>query len=189
MRSLLTQPVQDYDSRDQAPYKRAAVTIASVALATGASLAYGFQQTIGSVPLWAPIVLVPSFILPLIVPLLKRRRTTFSDINAPPIPRSDDLELESIYIHAPLGLCTFDQELQLTRLNNAMASILGQRADKLLGHSLHETAPEVAVKWETALRETLINDTGTHHAELSGEAPTTSGIPRIWATNFHNSRR
>ncbi len=184
MRSLQTQPFQDYDSKEQAAYKRAAVTIVLVAVATGALLAYVFQRTIGTVPLWAPLVLVPSFLLPFAFPLLKRRRPNSGTSKTASIPQSDDLELESIYTHARLGLCTFDQELKLTRMNNAMASILGKSLEQLLGRTLREAAPEIATTWEAALHETLTNETGTHSTELAGNSPTLSGVPRIWATNF-----
>lgn len=185
MRLLLTQSQYDQEIHDPAPYKRAAVTIVLIALATGALLAYAFQLTIGTVPLWAPLVLVPSFLLPFVFPLLRKRRPASGEISAHPHPKNNNLELESIYTHARLGLCTFDQELKLTRVNNAMANILGKPADQLLGHSLSEIAPEVAPTWEAALRETLMSGTGTHSAELSGDSSTHSGVPRIWATNFH----
>jgi len=129
-------------------------------------------------------VLVPSFLLPFVFPLLKRRRRTSDEIHAPPIPRSDDLELESIYTYARLGLCTFDHELKLTRMNNTMANVLGKSVEQLLGHTLYEAAPEIATTWEAALRETLMSDTGAHSAELSADSPTHSGVPRIWAANF-----
>lgn len=185
MGTLFTVSTFDSDVRGPLPDWRTAASIITIAVCTGALLAYVFQLTIGTTPLWAPFVLLPVFLITFALLLRTRRSRATTQGGDSAHPRPSDIELESIYRNSPLGLCAFDENLKITRVNETMASILGRSAEQLIGNSLDESAPEVASVWKAPLQATLHGDTARHSADISGESSTHPGSVRVWATNFH----
>jgi len=77
-------------------------------------------------------------------------------------------ELEQLYRTAPVALAVFDQDLRFLRLNDQMAALNGLPAAEHLGRSVHEIVPDVAVKAEPFLRQTLESGGALFDVELTG---------------------
>lgn len=184
MRLDLNSPKYDSDIIGPIPHQRTAVVTVLVALTTGALLAHLCQRVIGIAPLWAPLVLIPIFVLPFIFLIVRNRQLSYREKGGRPKSQNEHFELESIYQHAPLGLCTVDQDLRVTRVNNTMANIFGRSSDELLGRSLQETSPELASTLDSSLRAIIRGDANEFSTEILGKSGVHQSIPRIWAATF-----
>ncbi len=67
-------------------------------------------------------------------------------------------ELNILYNNASIGLCLFDSDMRVIRINDYLAAIHGTPATDHTGRTLHEVAPHVAARAEPIVRASL--DTG-----------------------------
>jgi PAS domain S-box-containing protein len=185
VRLQLNSTKYDSDVIGPIPHQRAAFAAASIALVIGATLAYLFQRVIGIAPLWAPVVLIPIVILPFAFLITRNQRLSSKKMTAPSGFQTKTFELESIYTHAPLGLCSLDPDLRVTRVNNTMANIFGQSPDALLGHTLQESSPATSLAWDKSLDAILNRGASEFASDIHGNSAVNVGIPRIWAFTFH----
>ena len=179
MSSRLLRSTSDSEIRGPIPHQRTAIAIVSIASVAGALLAFGFQRSIGLIPLWAPILFVP-LIVTLAFFLGRRRLITTSPNNHV----GKTLELDSIYAHAPLGLCSFDQELRVSRINHAMARLFSSPIDLILGRSLAECAPSLVETWLPRLEAAMRNTQGPHYVEFSSALSEDTNAFQLWGATF-----
>ncbi len=67
-------------------------------------------------------------------------------------------ELNAIYHNTSMGLCVFDAEMRIIRINDYLAAIHGTPAADHAGRTLHEVAPHIAARAEPIVRAAI--DTG-----------------------------
>ena len=65
------------------------------------------------------------------------------------------LDLERVYMHAPIGLCCFNTDLQYVYINNWLAAINGIPPEEHLGRTIGEVLPDVAAGVESQLRDVI----------------------------------
>lgn len=179
MSAPLSRSTSDSEIRGPIPHQRTAIAIVSIASVTGALLAFGFQRSIGLIPLWAPILFVP-LVVTLAFFLGRGRLITTSPRNH----TGKTLELDSIYAHAPLGLCSLDQELRVSRINHAMARLFGRSTDQILGNQLAERAPHLVEAWLPQLEAALRNTPGPHYVEFSSALSEDTNAFQLWGATF-----
>lgn len=95
------------------------------------------------------------------------------------------LELQSVYDHAPVGLCVIDLELRWVRINHALAEMNGYPAEAHVGRRIRELLPGLAGEAEPMLRGILETGEPLLGVELIGETPAQPGVQRIWVENFY----
>ncbi len=169
--------ITDSEIRGPLPYQQTAVAIVTISSLTGALLALGFQRSIGLIPLWAPLVLVP--ILVVLIFLLGARYRP-RPLHQP----GKTSELESIYSNAPLGLCSFDCNLAISRANQTMANLFSRSVTSMDGETLDRCAPQFTHSWLPALQAALRNEPGDHHIEFYAGPTGIVDAPGIWGANF-----
>lgn len=60
-------------------------------------------------------------------------------------------ELEAIYTHAPVGLCTLDIDLRFVRVNQHLADLTGAPIEAHIGRTVRDVSPALADRAEAAL--------------------------------------
>lgn len=95
------------------------------------------------------------------------------------------LELQSVYDHAPVGLCVIDPELRWVRINHALAEMNGYPADAHVGRHIRELLPDLADELEPMFQRILETGEPLVGVELVGETPAQPGVQRIWVENFY----
>ena len=58
----------------------------------------------------------------------------------------DQIELDQLYLNAPVGLCLVDSDLRFVRINQRLADINGLSIDEHLGAMVQDVVPQI---WET----------------------------------------
>lgn len=97
-------------------------------------------------------------------------------------------EIESIYRHAPVGLCVLDRDLRYLRINDRLAEINGIPAEAHIGRTLREVLPDVAESAEPGLRSVLQSGEAIHDVEITGTTPARPGVERTWLESWHPLR-
>ncbi|MDI1434408.1 PAS domain S-box protein [Polyangium sorediatum] len=87
-------------------------------------------------------------------------------------------ELESLFLHAPVGFAFFDREGRFLRVNDWLAAINGLPVEAHLGRPPHEVLPHITVT--TALHDVFQTGEPIAHLEISGETPARPGETRHW---------
>jgi signal transduction histidine kinase len=86
-------------------------------------------------------------------------------------------------------LAAYDTALRCIHVSDAVARCgFGRRPDELIGHTLCEVAPDVALKLEPLLRHVLETDEPLVNVDLSGETTSTPGAPRHWLGTIYPLR-
>lgn len=93
------------------------------------------------------------------------------------------LELETVYHTAPVGLALFDAvEFRFLRLNNRLAEIVGLPAEEILGKTVTEIAPIEGLRemfQQVATGKAITNQL------VEGELPMQPGQHRYWTVNYY----
>ncbi|AKT36146.1 hybrid sensor histidine kinase/response regulator [Chondromyces crocatus] len=118
--------------------------------------------------------------------LAERQRATIEALRA-----SEDLalrrmvELQSVYDHAPIGLCVLDTDLRWVRINHKLAENNGLPAGAHLGRSIKDLLPTIAAIAEPELRRLIATGEPIVGIELTGETLARPGIRRTWVESFY----
>ncbi len=113
---------------------------------------------------------------------------TFVDVSEQKATR-DELaktlaELETIYQHAPVGLCLLDRDLRYVRINEALAEINGVPAADHPGRTVQEVVPGVSEQTLAAYRLVLETGAVVGPVEITGNTPAQPGVERTWLATF-----
>lgn len=93
-------------------------------------------------------------------------------------------ELESIYRHAPVGLCILDLELRWVRINQALADMNGFPPEAHIGRHVREMLPGLDAQAEEMLRQIVKTGQPVMNLEIVGETPALPGVQRTWREHF-----
>jgi len=91
-------------------------------------------------------------------------------------------ELDSIYKHAPIGMCYLDRDLTHLRINRQLADMNGLPIEENIGRTVHELLPSVAPRIEEAAQRIIATGEAVRKLEFTGEMPPGSGEIRSWMT-------
>ncbi|MDI3282327.1 PAS domain S-box protein [Polyangium sp. 15x6] len=89
-------------------------------------------------------------------------------------------ELESLFLHAPVGFAFLDREGRFLRINEWLARSNGLPVEAHLGHPVHEILPNITVT--TALHDVFRSGEPVANVEISGETAAQPGERRHWLT-------
>jgi PAS domain S-box-containing protein len=102
-----------------------------------------------------------------------------------PFPRTlADVEVESIYQSAPIGLNVLDRDLRFVRVNQRLAEINGFPVEAHIGRTVRELLPNLADIAEEMLRPVLEIGEPLMNVEITGETPAMPGVQRTWLESF-----
>jgi PAS domain S-box-containing protein len=93
-------------------------------------------------------------------------------------------ELESVYLHAGVGLCVLDTELRWVRINERLAEMNGFPPEAHVGRRVRDLLPGVAEQAEAAMRRVIETGEPLLDVEFSGETPAQPGVARTWREHF-----
>jgi PAS domain S-box-containing protein len=96
--------------------------------------------------------------------------------------------LATLQEKAPIGFAFIDRDLNLVRVNEAMAAINGVPADMTEGRPLAETLPDIAAKESAAVCQVLKTGVPILHREVRGETPAAPGDERFWDSSYYPVR-
>ena len=94
-------------------------------------------------------------------------------------------ELDHLYRTAPVGLCSFDQDLRYLRINKRLAEINGRPVSAHVGHTVRELLPELALTLEPMLRQVIATGEAMLNHEVHGTTPAEPGVERYWLNNCY----
>ncbi len=97
------------------------------------------------------------------------------------------IEIEAIYANAQVGLCVIDAQLRYVRMNKQMMEMIGHEAGAVIGHTLEEATPQLAVQLAPICRRVLSTGVAAAGVEYNSVVPST-GEPRNWLGNHHALR-
>ncbi|MBM0105496.1 response regulator [Steroidobacter sp. S1-65] len=94
------------------------------------------------------------------------------------------IEIEAIYANAQVGLCVIDRELRYVRANKHMGELTGQPITALIGRTLEEATPALAITLAPICRQVL--ETGEPVADVEFQTgAATDGFSQCWIGNHH----
>ncbi len=108
----------------------------------------------------------------------ERQREALRD--AEELARRQLAEIESIYQHAPVGLCVFDADLRFLRINEMLAGTNGIPAAEHVGRRLRDVLPKLAAAAEPTLRGVVATGEPVLGFTLKGQTPARPGVERTW---------
>ena len=97
-------------------------------------------------------------------------------------------ELESLYTHAPVGLCFVDTDLRYVRVNERMAAINGRTIEAHLGNRVEEVVPSIADQVGPVYRRILRTGEPVVGLEVRGKLPSDPYNEHVWLVNHHPVR-
>ncbi|MDJ0852925.1 MAG: PAS domain-containing protein [Myxococcota bacterium] len=97
-------------------------------------------------------------------------------------------ELESLYGHAPVGLCFVDADLRFQRVNERMAAINGRPVAEHIGRRVEEMVPSIAEQVGPAYRRILRTGEPVVGLEVRGKLPSDPFNEHVWLMNHHPVR-
>ena len=99
-------------------------------------------------------------------------------------------ELEELYRHAPVGLCTVDRELRFVYANQHYAEIVGYSLEQLVGRSLHDALSDSA-RGPAISSATRVIETGEpiFNMEIRRDVPEDPERSQVWLLNSHPVRQ
>ncbi len=115
---------------------------------------------------------------------VERVRTERQLVESEALARDRLAELDQLYLHAPVGLCTVDRDYRLTRINAHMAEINGVPVEESLGRTMWEVVPDLAHHLVEVYRPVLERGEPVLDVSLHGETPALPGVPRDWLANY-----
>jgi PAS domain S-box-containing protein len=104
--------------------------------------------------------------------------------HAEELVRQQQLELESLYRNAHVGLCMLDRDLRYVRVNERLAEINGIAAADHIGKTVREIVPDIADIAEPALREIIESGVPKIDIEINGETAAQPGVKRSWMESW-----
>ena len=94
------------------------------------------------------------------------------------------LEIDSIYVHAPVGLGVLDRDLRWVRINQRLAGRNGRSVDAHIGRDLRQVQPSLAEKLEPGLQQVLDSGIAELGVEVGKELLPGSGFHGAWVENW-----
>lgn len=94
------------------------------------------------------------------------------------------IELETLYTTAPIGLCFIDRDLRFVRINQQLADFNGFAIGDHIGRSLREMLPEQADALEPIYRQVIASGQPLLDLEFRGVNRAAPGIERDWLLNL-----
>lgn len=94
-------------------------------------------------------------------------------------------ELESIYRHAPVGLCQLDRDLRYVRINERLAEINGVAVADHLGRHVREVVPTLMPTIDAVTQRILSTGQAVIDHEFEGETPAQPGRRRAWRESWY----
>ncbi|NJK67251.1 MAG: PAS domain-containing protein [Microcoleus sp. SU_5_3] len=94
------------------------------------------------------------------------------------------IELETLYTTAPIGLCFIDTDLRFVRINQQLADINGFAIGDHIGRTLQEMLPEQADALEPIYRQVIASGEPVLNFEFQGVNRAEPGIDRDWLLNL-----
>ncbi len=80
-------------------------------------------------------------------------------------------QLDALFRSTPVALALLDRDLRYVRVNDAAASLLGQRPEVLVGRSAREVGPELSGHLESLSRRLMGSNLGSFTTEITGTPP------------------
>lgn len=100
------------------------------------------------------------------------------------LARQQQLEIESLYRNAQVGLCMLDRDLRYVRINERLAEINGIPAADHIGKTVREIVPDLADIAEPAFREVIETGVPKIDIEFTGETAAQPGVKRSWLESW-----
>lgn len=94
------------------------------------------------------------------------------------------IELETVYNTAPIGLCFIDTDLRFVRINQQLADINGFAIGDHIGRTLREMLPEQADALEPIYRQVIASGQPLLDRSFRGVNSAEPGIERDWLLNL-----
>jgi signal transduction histidine kinase len=95
--------------------------------------------------------------------------------------------LDTLQIHAPIGIAFMDREFRYRLVNQEMAAINGLPIPAHLGQPVSSVLPKLWTKIEPLYQAVLAGES-VRNVELSGETPASPGEERQWVTSCYAVR-
>jgi PAS domain S-box-containing protein len=95
--------------------------------------------------------------------------------------------LDTLQIHAPIGIAFMDREFRYRLVNQEMAAINGLSIPAHLGQPVSSVLPKLWTKIEPLYQAVLAGES-VRNVELSGETPASPGEERQWVTSCYAVR-
>ncbi len=93
-------------------------------------------------------------------------------------------ELNSIYLHAPVGLCVLSTDLRYIRINERLAEINGIPSQAHIGRTVHEIIPTLADQISAIVETIMRTGEPVLNVDFEGETPAQPGIKRSWLEHW-----
>ncbi|MGL4553070.1 MAG: hybrid sensor histidine kinase/response regulator [Gemmataceae bacterium] len=94
-------------------------------------------------------------------------------------------EISSIYVSAPIGLCSVDRDLRYKRINRRMAEMNGISLDAHFGRTLPEMLPHLADRLVPLYRSVLDTGRPVLDQEVESAMPDAPGVLRSWLVSYY----
>jgi PAS domain S-box-containing protein len=95
--------------------------------------------------------------------------------------------LDTLQIHAPIGIAFMDREFRYRLVNEEMAAINGMPITAHLGQPVSDVLPKLWTKIEPLYQAVLAGES-VRNVQLSGETPASPGEERHWVTSCYPVR-
>jgi PAS domain S-box-containing protein len=95
--------------------------------------------------------------------------------------------LDTLQVHAPIGIAFMDREFRYRLVNQEMAAINGLPIPAHLGQPVSSVLPKLWTKIEPLYQAVLAGES-VRNVELSGETPASPGEERQWVTSCYPVR-
>ncbi|RPJ54215.1 MAG: PAS domain S-box protein, partial [Methanobacteriota archaeon] len=95
-----------------------------------------------------------------------------------------NIDLESIYTSAPIGLCLLSTDTQYLRVNQQIADIDGCSIEHHIGKKVRDLVPDLAHTIEKLTQKVVATGEPVLNIDIEGETPTLPGVTRYWKTSL-----
>lgn len=89
-------------------------------------------------------------------------------------------ELHRLYETTPIGLCLFDVSLRFLRVNEQLAKMTGKTISALIGKTLSQVAPQIALQMEPVCRKVIATGKEALNLEVHGVTSAAPLAPKDW---------
>jgi two-component system CheB/CheR fusion protein len=89
-------------------------------------------------------------------------------------------DIETIYRHAPIGMCQISADFTFLRINDTLAAINGQPADAHVGRRVDDVVPALADQARAIMAEVVRTGAAVGPVQITGTTPGNPHEPRIW---------
>lgn len=91
---------------------------------------------------------------------------------------------DSFFKISPVGMCIFNEQLQVVQINDALAAMSGPTVEEHLGKTIWEIAPELAPNVDPIYRQVLNSGKQLLNIEVAGATKREPGVWRHWLTSY-----